>query len=132
MGRREKHRREAYQAAVEYLCLQIAPLDEEFGGDEGWARALDTVRTGEAHTEPWYEAVGVLHEAVAARYDGGLGLTTPMGADRWPVGQVPRSTGWLCPDRSCSRVELADGGAGQPQSAPECRLRGEPMRFLGD
>jgi hypothetical protein len=131
VSRREEHRREAYQQAVEYLCLQFATLDQEFGGQGEWTRAMGAVRSGEPHTEPWYEAVSRLHATVSERYDGGLGLTTPMGADRWPVGPVPRSTGWLCPDRSCSRVELADGGANQLRSAPECRLRGEPMRFLG-
>jgi hypothetical protein len=131
---RDERRRAEYQQAVEYLCLQFAVLDEEFGGEEAWVRAVGTVRTGEPLSEPWYQAVTLLHDTVAARYDGGLGLTPHMGAGHWPVGHVPRSTGWLCPDRSCSRVELSGAGAGaaQPPSTPECRLRGRPMRFLGD
>ncbi|MFF2328466.1 MULTISPECIES: hypothetical protein [unclassified Streptomyces] len=130
MSKLERQRREAYRDAVEYLCAQFASLNEQLGGPE-WTRAVETITSGEPYTERWYTAVRLLHEAVEdAGVPGGLGLTTPMGVQQWPAAQR-RTTGWVCPNSSCSRVQRSAGGPEQ-LPAPECALLGRAMRFVAD
>ncbi|WP_330238518.1 hypothetical protein [Streptomyces sp. NBC_00525] len=130
MSKRERLRRQAYEDAVEYLCAEFVSLNEHLGGPE-WARTVEAVTSGEPHTESWYAAVRLLHEAVeGAGIPGGLGLTTPMGTQEWPV-TGRRVTGWVCPAHSCSRVQRFEGGGDQPP-APECALLGRAMRFVTD
>jgi hypothetical protein len=130
-GARERQRREAYQNAVEYLCVNLDELGT-LVADPRWADGLKALRSGQPLSAAWCAAVSLLHGLVDdAGVPGGLGLTTPMGAG-WPSGPVPRTKGWVCPGRACSRAQLADGGEPLPRTDPRCELLGRAMRFVGD
>jgi len=130
--------REAYEQALEYLCRYFGDLDEQIG-TEAWKQSLDAARAAEPDTDEWRRAIRELHGiAERAGIPGGLGLTTPMGAQTWPPGRPPRPTGWVCPTEVCSRVELSMGaqsaGAApaRVKPSPRCVLLDRPMRFVGD
>ena len=130
MGAREQRLREPYQDAIEYLCVNLEELSAQVG-DARWPETVEAVRTGEQFTEAWCAAVRLLHDlAEDAGIPGGLGLTTPMGTG-WPAAPVERTTGWVCPADTCSRVYLSKASDGRPRPEPRCRLLGQAMRFVG-
>lgn len=133
MGVSERQRREDYKKAVEILCADLAALDERVT-DPRWRPTIETLTSTEPLTDPWYAAVRLLHEmAEDAASPGGLGLSTTMGQHGWPGGggaEPRRVSGWVCPERVCTRVELPVGEPEESMPDTECHLFGGAMRFV--
>ena len=119
---------EAYADAAGYLCLHEAELREAVG-EQCWAASVPVITTAEPSSTPWREAIRAVHDAAeAAGIPGGLGLRFTMG-DGFPPAPAPRSSGWVCPGGSCSRVVLREASGAQPPD-PQCTLAGQPMRLV--
>lgn len=119
---------DVYADAAGYLCLHEAELREAVG-EQCWATSVPVITTAEPSSTPWREAIRAVHDAAqAAGIPGGLGLQHSMG-DGFPPPPAPRSSGWVCPGGSCSRVVLREA-SGAPSPDPVCTLAGQPMRLV--
>ncbi|MGD0554963.1 MAG: hypothetical protein ABSA93_08290 [Streptosporangiaceae bacterium] len=123
--RRKARGPDPYSDAALYLCLNAADLRLELG-DERWDPLSQAFLAAEPSTAAWREAIRALHDAATAvGIPGGLGLEVTMGRG-FPEGPAPRSSGWVCPTRSCPRVELRDDSP----TAPCCWMSGQPLRLV--
>jgi hypothetical protein len=122
----KERRREDYQNAVEFLCVNLAELNSAIS-DPGWPPAVDALRSAPPQTDAWYTSIRRLHDiAEDAKIPGGLGLTTPMSTRDWPGQPANRVAGWVCPSRFCTRVVLTD----DPGAVPRCDLTERDLRFV--
>jgi hypothetical protein len=121
---------ESYADAAEYLCRHDAEVREAVG-EQCWAAQIPVITTAQPSSTQWREAIRAVHDAAeAADIPGGLGLRFPMGGE-FPAAPAPRSAGWVCPGRCCSRVVLRDAStSAQESSEPLCGLVGRPMRLV--
>jgi len=119
-----------YGEAVEYLCVHAGALRQKI--DVGvWSEAIGVIQDPVTADEAWHDAVRRLHEAAQdAGIPGGIGLLELRGEYSrrygFPPEPVPRTTGWVCPSRRCTRVELRD----HPTATPACGVAGVPMRLV--
>jgi hypothetical protein len=139
---------DAFQDAAGYLCQHAAEVRPAVG-DACWTAAIPVITGTEPSSAAWREAIRAVHDAAeAAGIPGGLGLRFTMGG--FPDPPPPRSSGWVCPGGSCSRVVLRDaadlpggarhagpgaaaadeGQAGACMPGPQCALSGQPMRLV--
>lgn len=119
---------DAYADAAGYLCRYEADVREAVG-EQIWAAHIPVITSADPGSEAWRDALRAVHEAAeAAGIPNGLGLHTPMGGG-FPAPPTPRSSGWVCPIGSCSRVVLRDALAEDP-AEPPCGLADRPMRLV--
>lgn len=141
---------DAYQDAAGYLCLHASEVRQAVG-DACWTAAIPVITGTEPSSTAWREAIRAVHNAAeAVGIPGGLGLRFTMDKG-FPAPPPPRSSGWVCPGGSCSRVILREstdppdaagyslpGAAGRPDEGPAdahmpdppCALFGRPMRLV--
>jgi hypothetical protein len=117
-----------YGEAVEYLCVHARALREKI--DVGvWSEAIGVIKDTVTADEAWHDAVRRLHKAAEdAGMPGGIGLLELRGefSGRYgfPSPPVDRTTGWMCPSRRCTRVELRNHAT----ATPACEVADGPMR----
>ncbi|MEU7825939.1 hypothetical protein [Catellatospora sp. NPDC049133] len=116
---------------IERLCRRNATGElrafvARAGAGPALEHVLDAIRAG-ADSATIEAGLDVLEEAMV---DAGLdGLTDSVRAFVPPIptsGHAIIFT-WVCPQRSCSRVEIATTGA---ETAPACAISGQPLEQL--
>jgi hypothetical protein len=118
----------AYADAAGYLCRHQADVRAAVG-EQCWAAEIPVITSAEPASKAWRDAIRAVHEATeAAGIPNGLGLRSLMG-DGFPPPPAPRSSGWVCPVRCCSRVVLRDA-LGEDPAEPLCGLADRPMRLV--
>jgi len=120
---------DVYADAAGYLCQHGTEIRQAVG-EQCWAATVPIIVSAQPSSTEWRAAIHAVHDAMEAEdIPGGLGLRFTMG-DGFPSPPTPRSSGWVCPGRCCSRVVLADTPDSPSPPEPHCVLAEKPMRLV--